>query len=160
MMLRGILPLLLAGALAGCASGPPPVQPTSGDMERLHAAESEALENAQTGTGVNWENPKTGHRGSVTVLGTYDRDERPCRKTQRIFNADSTTRTGRAWACRSEAGEWEIVRSTPLRTAREQAFMRSSRAHFHYGMSGFGYHRHYGIHGYGYPYWMHDDHDF
>lgn len=160
MMLRLLLPLLLAGALAGCASGPPPVQPTAGDLERLRAAQNEALENSQTGTSVNWHNPETGHRGSVTVLDTYEEDGRPCRTFNRVFTGGDTTRTGRAWACRSEAGEWQTVRERPLRTAREHAFARRSRAHFYYGLGSFHHRRHYGLHGFGYPYHWYHDRDF
>jgi surface antigen len=126
--------LLAAGlVLAGCATGPPPVEPTAGDLERLHAAETEALESAKTGQGVNWTNPETGHRGSVTVLETDPDGDRPCRTVQRVFNAGETTRTAEARACRRDDGSWEIVEEAPLRTAAEQRRAREFGWRFGYG---------------------------
>jgi surface antigen len=115
--------------LAGCAAGPPPVKPTAGDLERLRAAEQEALEDARTGQSVNWHNPKTGHSGSVTVLRTRTEGEtesgRPCRRIQRVFSADGTTRTGTAYACRTAGGDWTIEREDRLLTDDQRA--RSQR---------------------------------
>lgn len=136
MTVRTILALALAALLAGCASGPGPVRPTADDLERLHAAEAEALETARTGQGVNWTNPATGHRGSVTVLETDTSGARPCRTVQRVFTAGDTTRTGRALACRGADGSWEIVRETPLRTPAEEARARDRHYRMYYGIGG------------------------
>ena len=116
--------------LAGCASGPPPVKPTAGDLERLRAAEQQALEDARTGQSVNWHDPNTGHSGSVTVLETDTGGQtdtgRTCRRIQRVFSAEETTRTGTAYACRTETGDWTVEREQPLltRDQRERAERR------------------------------------
>jgi len=151
MIRHTLFALLCAGALAGCATGPGPAKPTTADLERLRAAETEALETAQTGQSVNWENPASGHRGSVTVLQTDAEGDRPCRRTQRVFNAGDTTRTGTARACRTEAGEWEVVRESPLRTAREERRAREFRYHSWYS-SGFHYGPRYGVYSYTGPF--------
>jgi surface antigen len=126
--------------LAGCASGPPPVKPTAGDLERLRAAEQQALEDARTGQSVNWHNPKTGHGGSVTVLATETAAEtgtgQPCRRIQRVFAAGETTRSGTAYACRTDGGDWTIEREESLLT-RDQRMQAERRAlpywpHRHY----------------------------
>jgi surface antigen len=146
--------MLAAGLiLAGCATGPAPVKPTAGDLERLQAAETEALETAKTGQSVNWANPKTGHRGSVTVLETDTGGARPCRTVQRVFNAGDTTRTAEARACRREDGSWEVVEEAPLRTAAEHRRAREVQMRLGYG-SGvyFGAHRHVRPYGWPYPY--------
>lgn len=117
----------LAAALlvAGCASGPPPVKPTAGDLERLRAAERQALESARTGQSVNWHNPRTGHGGSVTVLETETAAEtgtgQPCRRIQRLFSAGETVRSGTAYACRTDSGDWTIEREQSLLTRDQRA---------------------------------------
>jgi surface antigen len=138
---------LLSLALAGCATGPAPVKPTAGDLERLRAAEQEALENAKTGQSVNWDNPRTGHSGSVTVLETVTAEEteagQPCRRIQRVFSADGTTRTGTAYACRTVSGDWTIEREERLLT-REQRVQAERRPppYFYYGPYGPRYYGH------------------
>ncbi len=143
----GLASVLAASLLlAGCASGPAPVKPTAGDLERLRAAEQQALEEARTGQSVNWQNPKTGHGGSVTVLETERAAEtgtgQPCRRIQRVFSAGQTTRSGTAYACRTDGGDWTIQREQSLLT-REQRTQAERRAlpywpHRHY--RGFPYH--------------------
>jgi hypothetical protein len=117
--------------LAGCASGPPPVKPTAGDLERLRAAEQQALEDARTGQSVNWHNPKTGHSGSVTVLETKTAAQtgtgQPCRRIQRVFSAGETIRSGSAYACRTDGGDWTIEREERLLT-RDQRVQAERRA--------------------------------
>mgnify|MGYP006281047259 FL=1 len=132
--------LAAALLLAGCASGPAPVKPTAGDLERLRAAEQQALEEARTGQSVNWHNPKTGHSGSVTVLETETAAQtgtgQPCRRIQRVFSAGDTTRSGTAYACRTGGGDWTIEREESLLT-RDQRVQAERRAlpywpHRHY----------------------------
>ncbi|MBK1695778.1 RT0821/Lpp0805 family surface protein [Rhodovibrio salinarum] len=137
----------LVALLAGCASGPPPVKPTSGDLEQLRAAEQQALEDARTGQSVNWHNPKTGHSGSVTVLETETAEEtgrgQPCRRIQRVFSADETTRSGNAYACRTPNGDWTIEREDSLltRAQRQRAERRALPywPHYHYRHFPYGY---------------------
>lgn len=129
---HGLLSVFAAALLlAGCASGPPPVKPTSGDLERLRAAEQEALEDARTGQAVNWHNPKTGHGGSVTVLETETEAQtgtgQPCRRIQRVFSAGDTVRSGSAYACRTDGGDWTIEREDSLLT-RDQRVQAQQRA--------------------------------
>ena len=142
MRTRYGLASVLAAALllAGCAGGPAPVKPTAGDLERLRAAEQQALEEARTGQSVNWQNPKTGHGGSVTVLETESAAEtgtgQPCRRIQRVFSAGDTTRSGTAYACRTDGGDWTIEREETLLT-RDQRLQVERRAlpywpHRHY----------------------------
>jgi surface antigen len=117
--------------LAGCASGPAPVKPTAGDLERLRAAEQQALEEARTGQSVNWHNPTTDHGGSVTVLETDTAAQtgtgQPCRRIQRVFSAGDTTRSGTAYACRTAGGDWTIEREQSLLT-RDQRLRAERRA--------------------------------
>jgi surface antigen len=123
--------LAAALLLAGCASGPAPVKPTAGDLERLRAAEQQALEEARTGQSVNWHNPTTDHGGSVTVLETDTAAQtgtgQPCRRIQRVFSAGDTTRSGTAYACRTAGGDWTIEREQSLLT-RDQRLRAERRA--------------------------------
>jgi hypothetical protein len=149
--MRARVLLLAAGlALAGCTTGPPPVKPTSGDLARLYAAERDALDDARTGQSVNWSNPQTGHRGSITVLGTNSGGDRRCRTVQRVFNAGETTRTAKARACRRADSGWEIVESAPLRSAAERWRARHLRMPLGYG-TGVHYGLRYHTYRYGWP---------
>lgn len=149
--------LLLVLVLAGCASRTPEVpDPTPGDLERLQAAQTEALENAQTGQSVNWENPETGHRGSVTVLKTETEGDQPCRVVQRVFNAGDGFRSGRARACRLPDGSWTVERAEPLRTDAEAAWARDAELRMRYGNS-FYWDPRYGMYRYGRPPWPYYD---
>ena len=145
---------MLAGTLllAGCASGPPPVKPTAGDLERLRAAEQQALEDARTGQSVNWHNPKTGHSGSVTVLATETGAQpdsgQPCRRIQRVFAAERTTRSGTAYACRTSGGDWTIEREESLltRDQRRQVERRALPYWPHRSHARYPHHRRYPRH--------------
>lgn len=121
--------------IAGCTLGPPPVKPTAGDLERLRAAEQQALEEARTGQAVNWHNPKTGHSGSVVVLETEPTGEgdraQPCRYIKRIFAAGETTRSGTAYACRTAGGDWTIEREESLLTRGQRASRQRVPYHHH-----------------------------
>lgn len=100
---------LLAAGLAGCASGPPPVRErlSDGDVAMMQATIRSALETAQTGAGVNWQNPQTGHRGTVTPVRTVEKDgEAPCRDYQITATAGDDTEIGYDRACRNAAGAW------------------------------------------------------
>lgn len=98
----------VAGALSACATPTLP-EPSEGDWSAITEATEEALEENQTGEGRNWENTRTGNRGAVIPVATFERDGRPCREYQQIFTAEGATQYAYGMACRREDGSWETA---------------------------------------------------
>lgn len=97
---------VLLGALAGSELGR-----TLDDVDRLKA--NKAATTAHTspiGHGINWNNPETGNRGTVTAVrdGT-SQDGLYCREFQQTITVESKTQTGTGVACRRPDGTWRIV---------------------------------------------------
>lgn len=124
--------LLAALVLAGCASGPPPVADRldPGDLALMQQTAQAALEAGKLGVGANWENPATGHRGTITpVRTTEEAGEVPCRDYQITATAGTDTAIGYDTACRRADGVWVSEYSGDLADALRQrdARYRSAR---------------------------------
>lgn len=79
-------------------------------MDRLDRMEMQrALETAQTGRAVQWQNPDSGNRYTVTPTRTYYRNEQACREytTRALIGGKSQEVHGKA--CRESDGAWRIV---------------------------------------------------
>ena len=106
---RVSLALLAATALAACASGPPPVADRldPGDIALMQQTAQSALEAGKLGVSVNWENPATGHRGTITPVRTIEEaGAAPCRDYQVTATAGADTAIGYDTACRQAGGVW------------------------------------------------------
>lgn len=107
--LSAIALLAAAVLLAGCVSGPPPVaeQLDAGDRALLADTAQATLEHGKLGESANWQNPATGHRGTVTPLRTIEAaDEPPCRDYQLTATVADNTAIGYDTACRRADGVW------------------------------------------------------
>lgn len=69
---------------------------------------TEALDNGEDGVAVEWENPKTGHGGSIVPLNTKTQDGMDCREVD-IRNVAGNF-SGRAihLMCRKD-GSWVVI---------------------------------------------------
>lgn len=77
------------------------------DNEDAHCT-NQALERAQDGQTIAWENPETGQQYSVTPYETYQQDDgRYCRKYRAVVEGDSRTKRYGETACRTDDGVWE-----------------------------------------------------
>ena len=78
------------------------------DIEIMLNTVTDALENTENGTGVEWENAKTGNHGTVTPLNRKTRDGMDCRELEIRNFAGSFT--GRAIHLMCKIGdEWKAV---------------------------------------------------
>jgi surface antigen len=96
-------------AIAGCASGPPPVpERLDGvDLATMQTTIQAALESGRLGQSANWENPANGHRGTVTPIRTVESTgEAPCRDYQLTATVEAATVIGYDTACRRADGVW------------------------------------------------------
>lgn len=128
MRVKGIqgaygLAILALLSLGACTTAPPPPTPTESDRSLIHSTTQEALENVATGESLAWQNPQTGHRGTVMPLETdEEREDGPCRSYQQTFTAQNTTQAAYGLACRNEDGSWETIRVTPFGALDERRY--------------------------------------
>lgn len=80
------------------------------DMNYYSRAQQQALENSQPGQPLPWNNPKSGHSGSITPAAPYQADNgQYCREFTNKINVGGRTETGYGTACRQPDGSWQIV---------------------------------------------------
>lgn len=77
--------------------------------KRLAAeAEQRALEAAPTGSAVAWNNPDSGHSGTVTPIRTYRSGDTYCREYQQAVTIGGQHEKVYGTACRQPDGSWKI----------------------------------------------------
>lgn len=77
--------------------------------KRLAAeAQQRALEAAPTGTPVAWNNPDSGHSGTVTPTRTYRSEGTYCREYQHTVTIDGKQERAYGTACRQPDGSWKV----------------------------------------------------
>jgi surface antigen len=82
---------------------------TEVDWEMLRKNARGTLDESPDGTTSSWENPDTGHSGSVTVLSTYEEDGRRCRKAKFTNEARGMTGIQTHRLCKVADGTWKIA---------------------------------------------------
>jgi surface antigen len=67
--------------------------------------------NAAAGSSEQWENADSGHFGTITLMGEFQRSGMPCRTLQsRVeYKQPSKPRTTTLKACRTPSGEWKLL---------------------------------------------------
>lgn len=81
----------------------------------LDNADRAAYDNAsqyalESGRRQSWNNPNTGHRGTIVPQGRYTDDYgRYCREYTQTIYIDGRKNSGHGTACREEDGSWMIV---------------------------------------------------
>ena len=81
---------------------------TPEDKQIMRKTARDALDNAKDGIKIGWENPETGHSGSVKPINTTQRDGQTCRKTRFFNSAESLTAIQIHRLCRQKDGTWKI----------------------------------------------------
>src|SRR5262245_55125658 len=79
------------------------------DKKLAAEAAQQALETAPTGKSVPWNNPDSGHSGSITPMRTYQEDGTYCREYQQTVTIDGKPERSHGTACRQPDGSWKIV---------------------------------------------------
>jgi surface antigen len=79
--------------------------------DRRYASQTaqEALEYAPAGSRVSWQNPDSGHFGTVTPTRTYQTAHGYCREYQQWVTIGGVERSSYGTACRQPDGSWRIV---------------------------------------------------
>jgi surface antigen len=105
---EGIIGGVLLGGLLGGAVGNALDQR---DREYANRTTHQSLETSRTGTTSTWQNPDSGHSGSVTPTRTYEAaNGQYCREFQQTVTVGGQTEQAYGTACRQPDGSWKIVR--------------------------------------------------
>jgi surface antigen len=80
------------------------------DRDKRMAAESanRALETAPSGKAVAWNNPDSGHSGTVTPVRTYQSGGAYCREYQQTVTIGGKQEQSYGTACRQPDGSWKV----------------------------------------------------
>ena len=81
------------------------------DRDKKMAAESanKALESTPSGQSVAWNNPDSGHSGTVTPVRTYQSGGTSCREYQQTVTIDGKQERSYGTACRQPDGSWKVT---------------------------------------------------
>ncbi len=80
------------------------------DKRMAREAEQRALETSPSGRSVAWQNPDSGHAGTVTPVRTYQTANGSyCRDYQTTVTIDGKQERATGTACRQPDGTWRIV---------------------------------------------------
>lgn len=97
----------LAGAGIGSSIG---ASLDRADMTYYNTAQQKALETAQPGQTLPWNNPQSGNSGTFTPAKPYkNADGQYCREFTQKINVGGQAQTGYGTACRQPDGSWQIV---------------------------------------------------
>lgn len=81
------------------------------DQAAAARAGQTAFETAPSGQPVAWNNPDSGHSGTVTPTRTYyEEGSQPCREYQTTVTIDGQTERAYGTACRQADGTWKVVK--------------------------------------------------
>ena len=83
------------------------------ERDRLLAGQTlqHTLEQAPTNAVGSWNNPDSGHSGTVTPTVTRYTDGQPCREFTTTIDVGGQPQQGYGTACRQADGSWKIVQS-------------------------------------------------
>ena len=79
------------------------------DEAYAQQAAQRSLESSPTGSSTRWENPDTGHYGTVTPTSTTPRGNSYCRDFTQTIYVEGRSETATGTACRNPDGTWSIV---------------------------------------------------
>nr|CAX83991.1 17 kDa surface antigen precursor [uncultured bacterium] len=95
----------LLGALLGSEVGK---SLDRADQASLSRTTHSALESAPTGSPMSWNNPDSGHAGTVVPTSTYYRGNTPCRDFTSTVTIDGRNEPMKGSACRDPDGTWRL----------------------------------------------------
>ena len=110
---KTLLLALAAGSLLSACAYPSALDPaspyvlTEQDQRLMERAAQEALESNNIGQATNWNNPGSGHNGTVTPMRTYRTElGQPCRDYRMTVTTNGPTHVDHSTACRMPDGSW------------------------------------------------------
>jgi len=83
------------------------------DLQLFQQAWSAALDHGVVNKAIAWENPKTRHRGDVTVLREFESKQRPCKQLRVRNEAHGLKSNVRFDLCTID-GQWKLVTQSEM----------------------------------------------
>ena len=108
---KGQLMAVVIGALGGAFLGSE-IGKSLDKADRLYEQRNvqDGLEYSQIGQSKAWQNPDSGHSGTITPTRTYRTAEgKNCRDFESTIYVDGKQETGSGRACRRTDGTWQII---------------------------------------------------
>ena len=81
------------------------------DIELLKTTAGDALDNHPDDTELNWNNPDSGHSGSIKVFGTREITGQTCRQVLIKNNAKTVKGSAEYLLCKQDDGNWTVSAS-------------------------------------------------
>lgn len=108
---KGQIVGIAAGTLLGAALGKSIGRSLDkADLAYHDGAAQTAFENNKTGVASSWNNPDSGHSGSVTPTRTYQTSSGEyCREYNQTINVGGQAEQAYGTACRQPDGSWKII---------------------------------------------------
>ena len=109
---KGQLAAVAIGTLLGAYAGSE-VGKSLDKADQVHAEKAyQQAQTAQIGQAVSWNNPESGHAGSVTPVrdGTQAKTGAYCREFKTAVTIDGQTEDAFGTACQQPDGSWKIVK--------------------------------------------------
>lgn len=98
---------VLAGGLLGNQVA---TRLTCQDQQAVYSTTQSTLEDYPSGRSATWNNPDSGHWGTVTPTKTYvDSSGQNCREFEQTIYIDGRPEKGVGEACRQSDGSWRII---------------------------------------------------
>ena len=82
---------------------------TERDWELLRGAVDQALETSEHGQSVTWENPESGHLGTVTAVKTTQQQNTLCRELKIYNEVEKASAESYYRFCKQSDGSWQAV---------------------------------------------------
>ena len=110
LALSCLLPSVSAAGAWSWMEQSPVTHFTPEDKQIMRKTAKDTLDNAKDGTKIGWENPETGHSGSVKPINTTERNGMTCRKTRFFNSAEGLTAIQIHRLCKQKDGSWKIAK--------------------------------------------------
>ncbi|MCC7260018.1 MAG: glycine zipper 2TM domain-containing protein [Alphaproteobacteria bacterium] len=107
---KGNIAAIAAGTLLGAALGQSiGASLDRADMQYHDQTAQRALENSRSGESLPWQNPQSGHSGTITPINVVrDSSGQYCREYTQTVNVGGRTEQAYGMACRQPDGTWRI----------------------------------------------------
>jgi surface antigen len=93
--------------------GAPTAYFTEQDFKLMEQTLEEALKKQPEGATSDWENPKSGSSGKITIVQSYEAQGLPCKRVKAFNTAKDRSSEGEFDFCEQTDGQWKAVPTGP-----------------------------------------------
>jgi surface antigen len=104
-----VVPLPVSSFNLGFLHNAPASYFTEQDWKLVSGAVNQALDMSEEGQAVTWENPETGHLGTVTAVKTTRKEGAPCCELKIYNKVEKASAESYHRFCKQPDGSWKTV---------------------------------------------------